>query len=519
MNRSAAQYEFFDPPAKAGEIGRLGPYRVSGLLGKGGMGQVFLAVDGRLKRQVALKVMNSKFASTPNSKQRFVEEARAMAAVQHDNVATIFEVGLRSGTPFIAMEMLQGKTLEGWHKEGTGFTTERILEVARDVAAGLSAAHERGIVHRDIKPANIWIEHSGRAKILDFGLAIAGTDRFSRRGSVMGTPGYLSPEQARNEPVDDRTDLYSLGVVLYQMCAGRLPLVSDSITGQMIAIIAHRPPPLDTVHPDIPKPLSDLVAELLEKEPRDRPRSAGMLEQRVVEVTRLCREESHAALQIVTAEPAQSVAKAARNAKKRQPAEPPTDGKSTNKRRRSLWIASAVSGLLLLLLSAVYYATRPPIAAVVPAVSPDPPAPRESDRPRIRDDVLGVLELSSAQVVESQVPRGNAALFKLNLNNRALDERSDPRRVYRDAPVVARVVALIREEGGELRRAPMFPRELPPGQVPRSGKVGEIDMMLQTTSLIPGKFDVVFELRTPQDVTISSAATKLIVTEPPAGGN
>ena len=239
MNRAEPlTYDFLDPPGKEGEIGRLGPYRVTGLLGKGGMGQVFVAEDGRLKRRVALKVMNQKFAATPNSKKRFVEEARAMAAVHHDNVATIFEVGLRSGMPFIAMEMLRGKTLESWQAEGRGFTTEQILRLAQNVASGLAAAHACGIVHRDIKPANIWIENSGRAKILDFGLALAGPDRFSRRGAVIGTPGYLSPEQARNEPLDDRTDLFSLGVVLYQMCAGRLPLVSDSITGQMIAIIA-----------------------------------------------------------------------------------------------------------------------------------------------------------------------------------------------------------------------------------------------------------------------------------------
>ncbi len=165
MNRSdPPQYEFLDPPGKEGEIGRLGPYRVTGLLGKGGMGQVFVAEDARLKRRVALKVMNQKFAATPNSKKRFVEEARAMAAVHHDNVATIFEVGLRSGMPFIAMEMLKGKTLEGWNAEGRPFTTEQILQLGRDVAAGLSAAHSCGIVHRDIKPANIWIEHSGARK-------------------------------------------------------------------------------------------------------------------------------------------------------------------------------------------------------------------------------------------------------------------------------------------------------------------------------------------------------------------
>ncbi len=303
MNAEKPQYQFLDPPQRQGEIGRLGPYRILGVLGKGGMGEVFRAEDGRLKRSVALKVMKTQFTSTANSRKRFVEEARSMAAVHHDNVATIFEVGIHRGMPFMAMEMLKGEPLDQSMRLEKRFDYKDVLRVAKEVALGLSAAHQCGIIHRDIKPANIWIEEpSGRAKILDFGLAIAGTnlDRLSSRGSVVGSPRYLSPEQARNEPVDDRTDLYSLGVVLYQMCAGNLPLVYDTISGQLIAIIMIEPQPLRQRNPDIPGPLCDLIHQLLSKEPRDRPSSAIHLGQLLNEVADQCEAESQGALRIVT---------------------------------------------------------------------------------------------------------------------------------------------------------------------------------------------------------------------------
>jgi serine/threonine protein kinase len=281
------EYDFLDPPQCEGEIGRLGPYVVLGLLGKGGMGDEFRAHDTRLQRSVALKFMKKKFAATPSKRKRFMEEARSMAAVDHDNVATLFEVGVHRGMPFMAMEMLRGQPLDVPIKAKKRFHYRDVVQLATEVARGLAAAHQGGIIHRDIKPANIWIEEpGGRAKILDFGLAIAGAsvDRFSTRSSVVGSPGYLAPEQARNEMVDDRTDLYSLGVVLYQMCAGKLPLSSDTMSGQLIAIISHEPAPLHEQNPDIPLALSGLIHQLLSKEPRHRPKSALRLEQLIAEV-------------------------------------------------------------------------------------------------------------------------------------------------------------------------------------------------------------------------------------------
>ena len=298
MVASKKSHEFLEPPTQSGDLGTLGHYRVIDELGRGGMGFVFRAEDIKLKRSVALKVMNQKIAATPNSRRRFIHEARAMAAVHHDNVATIFEVGESKGTPFMAMEMLKGTTVETFNKEKNRLPFEQIIEYARQIAHGLAAAHANGIVHRDIKPANIWIEEGkNRIKILDFGLALASTpvDHLAGRGAVIGTPGYLSPEQARSEPLDDRSDLYSMGVVLYELCTGKLPIQAKSVPGQLISILAHRPTPINELNPDIPQPLCDLVHRLLRKEPRSRPSSAEALLEDLDRVESECHAKSEVA--------------------------------------------------------------------------------------------------------------------------------------------------------------------------------------------------------------------------------
>ncbi|WP_182865864.1 serine/threonine protein kinase [Rhodopirellula sp. JC639] len=299
MTSPGIQHDFLDPPKDSEDhLGTLGHYRVLCELGKGGMGYVFLAEDIRLKRQVALKVMNKKIASTPGSRKRFISEARAMAAVHHDNVATIFEVGEHKGTPFMAMELLQGATLENYQQLHGKPDYQQIIAYARDIARGLDAAHKQGIVHRDIKPANIWLDtKTNRIKILDFGLALASTpvDQLSGRGAVVGTPGYLSPEQARSEPLDDRSDLYSAGVVLYEMATGKLPLKSKTVAEQLIAILAHAPKPLIERNSDIPQPLADLIHRLMAKEPRDRYASAADLEKALDEVEVECEKKSEVA--------------------------------------------------------------------------------------------------------------------------------------------------------------------------------------------------------------------------------
>ena len=302
MSSAEIKHDFLDPPdpanGAADHLGTIGHYKVVRELGKGGMGYVFLAEDVRLKREVALKVMNQKIAATPGSRKRFISEARAMAAVHHDNVATIFEVGEYKGTPYMAMELLEGSTLESLSEEERRPDYGEVIRYARDMARGLAAAHAQGIVHRDIKPANIWLDSkTNRIKILDFGLALASTpvDQLSGRGSVVGTPGYLSPEQARSEPLDDRSDLYSTGVVLYELACGRLPLKTKSVAEQLIAILAHDPPPLRDQNGEIPQPLADLIHQLMAKEPRDRVQSAASLEEILEEVEVECESKSEVA--------------------------------------------------------------------------------------------------------------------------------------------------------------------------------------------------------------------------------
>ncbi|WP_372721735.1 protein kinase [Novipirellula sp.] len=298
MKTTQQVYDFLAPASQPDDLGMLGSYRVISELGKGGMGYVFRAEDTRLKRTVALKVMNKKIAATPNSRARFIEEARAMAAVHHDNVVVIFEVGERNGTPFMAMELLKGQTLEALNLRKTQLGFEKILDFAKQITRGLAAAHAKQIVHRDIKPANIWIEEGNdRIKILDFGLALAQTpvDRLAGTGSVIGTPGYLSPEQARTDPLDDRSDLYSLGVVLYELCTGRLPLASSSVSGQLVAILSHKPKSIRELNPEIPAPLADLVHRLLAKEARERPASASLLLEELQRVEIECHAKSEVA--------------------------------------------------------------------------------------------------------------------------------------------------------------------------------------------------------------------------------
>ena len=192
------------PPRAAGEIGWLAHYRVLRLLGEGGMGLVFLAEDSLLSRPVALKVIRPEIADASGIALRFTREARATAAINHDNIVTIYEVGQENGIPYLTMEYLKGISLAQWFDRGHCPSVEVVLRIGREIAAGLSAAHRNSLIHRDIKPANIWLEApSGHVKILDFGMARSQREdvEITRSGAVMGTPAYMAPEQARGELV------------------------------------------------------------------------------------------------------------------------------------------------------------------------------------------------------------------------------------------------------------------------------------------------------------------------------
>jgi serine/threonine protein kinase len=264
-------WDFLRPAELADEIGRLGPYRVLKVLGTGGMGVVFQAEDPQLKRIVALKAMLPVLAASESARKRFLREAQTAAAIEHDHIVPIFQVGEDRGVPFIAMPLLKGESLEARLKRDQALPVAEALRIGREAGKGLAAAHAAGLVHRDIKPANLWLEaEEGRVKILDFGLARAAADSapLTHPGAVMGTPAYMAPEQAAGEPVDGRCDLFSLGCVLYYMCTGRPPFTGAN----PVATSSPRPPA--EVRPKVPGDLSDLVMRLLAKKPDDRPASA-----------------------------------------------------------------------------------------------------------------------------------------------------------------------------------------------------------------------------------------------------
>ncbi|MCE9562928.1 MAG: protein kinase [Planctomycetes bacterium] len=262
---------------------RIGECVILGELGRGGMGVVYRAEDPHLKREIALKVMLPQFAANPDAKARFVREARAQAKVEHDHVAAIFQVAEHAGVPYLVMPLLKGMTLQAAIKANARPPLAEVIRIVREVAEGLAAAHEKGLVHRDIKPANVWLEGKKlRVKVLDFGLArvadAEATDAtdgpLTAEGAIVGTPAYMSPEQARGDAVDSRTDLFSLGVMLYQMCAGELPFRGGSALAVLSALALHVPPPLITKNPAVPPALSNLVERLLSKTAEGRPPTA-----------------------------------------------------------------------------------------------------------------------------------------------------------------------------------------------------------------------------------------------------
>lgn len=268
----------FGPPVERGEVGTLGPYRVLKELGRGGMGAVYLATDTEMDRRLALKVMLPEFAAVPAARERFLREARAAALVTHDNVVTVFEADECDGTAYIAMQFLQGCSLDEYLKRSGPPPLAHAVRIVREAALGLAAAHEQGLVHRDIKPANLWLEAPrGRTKVLDFGLArpVGTESELTNTGAVVGTPAYMSPEQARGLKVDHRTDLFSLGSVLYRLCTGRNPFRGPTVMAVLMALGTEEPPPVRELNPDVPEALAGLIHRLLAKNPDDRPQTAA----------------------------------------------------------------------------------------------------------------------------------------------------------------------------------------------------------------------------------------------------
>jgi serine/threonine protein kinase/Tol biopolymer transport system component len=265
---------------------KVGPYEVAGQIGAGGMGEVYRARDPRLGRDVAIKVLPPSFSTDPDRLQRFAQEARAAAALNHPNILAIFDIGEDKGAPYVVSELLEGETLRERLRSGA-LPARKAIDFALQMAHGLSAAHDKGIVHRDLKPENLFITHDNRLKILDFGLAkltrpeesSASSDALTMQvatdpGVVMGTAGYMSPEQVRGKPADNRSDIFSFGSILYEMLSGKRAFHGDSPADTMSAILKDDPPELSETARNAPPALQRIVNHCLEKSPGQRFQSA-----------------------------------------------------------------------------------------------------------------------------------------------------------------------------------------------------------------------------------------------------
>jgi serine/threonine protein kinase len=264
---------------------KLGPYEILSSLGAGGMGEVYRARDARLNRDVAIKILPTSFSSDPDRLQRFAQESRATAALNHPNILSIFDIGEDRGAPYVVSELLEGETLRDRLRNGP-LTSRKAIDYAQQIARGLAAAHEKGIVHRDLKPENLFITNDGHAKILDFGLA-----KFTRleadlsdesptiqvateAGTVLGTAGYMSPEQVRGKPADSRSDIFSFGAILYEMLSAKRAFPGESAADTMSAILKEDPPDLAETNRNVSPALERIVRHCLEKNPAERFQSA-----------------------------------------------------------------------------------------------------------------------------------------------------------------------------------------------------------------------------------------------------
>ena len=279
----------------------LAHYKVIAPLGKGGMGEVYLAEDKKLDRKVALKVLPAEMAADPERLARFQREARAVAALNHPNIVTIYSVEEADGVHFLTMELVEGRPLTDTLRE-EGLSLSEFLEIAIPLSEAFAAAHAKGITHRDIKPPNVMITSDGRIKVLDFGLAKMAprrveddsqselaTEARTREGMILGTAPYMSPEQVEGRTVDPGSDIFSLGIVLFEMATGERPFRGRSAMSLLSSILKDEPPSVAELKPELPKGLSSIIRRCLAKDPDDRYRTATEL---LEALTRVAEEET-----------------------------------------------------------------------------------------------------------------------------------------------------------------------------------------------------------------------------------
>ncbi len=348
-------------------IGRtLAHYRLTAAIGVGGMGEVYRATDTKLGRDVALKVLPAEMASHPERLERFRREAKALAALDHPGIVTVFSVEEAEGVHFLTMQLVEGQPLDRLVPKA-GCPVDRILAISAPIADALAAAHEKGIVHRDLKPANVMVTGDGRVKVLDFGLAkelreadpmdvTLTSSPHTEVGVVMGTPAYMSPEQVTGGAIDHRTDIFSLGVLLYEMVTGQRPFQGRSSAETTSAILRDTPAAVTEVRADVPGDLARIIRRCLEKDPRHRIQTARDVSNELRDLARH-RSEPEAPAAVASA---------------RADGRPPLSGHRQGWRRHALPIAGAV---LILLAGAAYLGTRSGLLRPAPPAAGDALAP------------------------------------------------------------------------------------------------------------------------------------------------
>src|SRR5947209_13887743 len=277
-------------------------YVIKRKLGSGGMADVYLAEDQELGRRVALKLLNERHANDDQFVERFRREAQSAAGLQHPNIVSIVDRGYAEGTYYIAMEYLDGRTLKELLVRNGPTPIPIAIDYARQILGALAFAHRNGIVHRDIKPHNIVVGPDGRLKVTDFGIARSGASQMTEAGSIVGTAQYLSPEQARGAPVDPRSDLYSLGVVVYEMLTGKVPFTGDTPVEIAMKHLSQVPKPPSEIRPEVPHDLDAVVMRALAKDPEQRYGSAEEMDADLARVARgvsVSRETEDAMTQVL----------------------------------------------------------------------------------------------------------------------------------------------------------------------------------------------------------------------------
>lgn len=547
------------------------------------MGYVFAAVDSRLRRDVAIKLMRETIASSPDSTRKFINEARSMAAVSHDNVATVFEVGTHRGMPLIAMERLAGDPLDRRLIRNDSFSIDEVLRIASEIADGLAAAAQRGIVHRDIKPANIWIQQpGGRVKILDFGLAVVNRDSIAddqtgsatRSSHLVGSPGYLSPEQVRGDIVDGRTDLYSLGVVMYRLIGGELPLKSETLNGQLIAIVCHQPMALVLLKQGTPKLVSDLVDRLLSKEPRHRFASAAELAAVVKEIRSKIDSDSHPAISIDIASAggtttnrfdraaehrsghlAKNKSRNERSGRKLNrakrrgkntavspdvPASPDGSSNQTDSANQdssvsggtaarqkpaaggfstsSRTIVIAVGLAIVAVAGIAWFRPTQRLASTTTAIDQPLSKPLAASTPEpvpITVAQISTLKIGSATANDSSVLMGDAVVFSVEINSVADptdNPNADPRRLRRGNVSIAQIRTRISSDEMQPREMG-FSRKLAARSLPAPGKTTPVTVQFFTADLPIGIYQCEFELQTPDGITADRTTASIEIVD------